>query len=735
MILNTKTIIFWVFALVFLFSNSDSTGFEIFDEALTENLYEEDYLCSKLKQVDRTFTCASEVRNKSKTNIFHSGEKIQQILTQIEELLYSSPEYNFDINTGFIEQLTLLKCPISNEYELTEKLYELNSIKFSKDYGFRFNMGVRTSTGDINLYNNSTYIGISWDILNGGLFDNKLKEKETFFKQKLFLIESRRNKREISSICRKNFVVFYFYTLKIKILQKKLNFLYALYEVLRKAYFSKKILIDEGLRIEREIYETESKIRFYEDFISPFCKQNSSFCGNFLSKKLQYPPVLKPKLITFIENMQRNDESEEKENLLKNIEKLKNSDLRNTRLRFYFNLSTRGESDFLSKKGIVAGFSLSIPLRESNEETTNISLKIIEEKIKREKELTLNKLFQSYSSYELKINSAVEKWYQIMIYKEKLRRFILLVNSQKREGRIKLYDYIDLLKTVNALLKAQYDFIDLEERLYKNLLDLFVNADVDFNTEFLQPVILYSKWYRMRKGERSIYIWSKDLELYSFDFIRNFLIAKGINKVRISFSPIEKDRELVDLLNNLKKYNIHVELTLSEPDFIFPEKWDKVRSKVESIVSMGYDVHLDIEPHILSDFKDNREKYLNLFVNLLKKIYSMTKFYGHKLTVAISPKHYTEFLSEIISNCDEVVVMDYGKRNINKLSVRLNPIISLTSKEKITLAIRAKDFENELEMEEFIDEIFNKIGIRSFAIQNLRQLVEISSFNNFTLEK
>ncbi len=735
MIFNAKTIIFWVFSLIFLSSNSGIAGFESFDETLTENLYEEDYLCSKLKQIDRTFTCASEVRSKSKIDIFPFEEDIQQILAQIEDLLYSYPEYNFDINTDFVEQLTSLKCTVSNEYELTEKFYELNSIKFSKDYGFRFNMGVRTSTGDINLYNNSTYIGISWDVLNGGLFDNKLKEKEAFFKRKLFLLESRKNKREIFSTCRKNFIVFYFYTLKVQILQKKLHFLYALYEILRKAYFSKKILIDEGLRIEREIYETENKIKFYEDFISPFCKQNSSLCRNFLFKKLQYPPVLKPKLITFIEKIQRNNESEEKENLLKNIEKLKNNDLRNTRLRFYFNFSTRGESDFLSKKGIVAGFSLSIPLRETNEETTNISLKIIEEKMKREKELTLNKLFQSYSSYELKISNAIEKWYQIMIYKEKLRRFILLVNSQRKEDKIKLYNYIDLLKTVNALLKAQYDFIDLEERLYKKLLDLFASTNVDFNTEFLQPVILYSKWYRMRKGERSVYIWSKDLELYPFDFIKNFLIAKGINKVRISFSPIEKDRKLMDLLNNLKKYNIYVELTLSEPNFIFPEKWDKVRNQVESIVSMGYNVHLDIEPHILLDFKDNKEKYLNLFVNLLKKIYFITKSYGHKLTVAITPKHYTDFLSEIISNCDEVVVMDYGKKSINKLSVHLNPIISLTSKEKVTLAIRAKDFKNELEMEEFIDEVFYKIGIHSFTIQNLRQFVEISSFNNFTTEK
>ncbi|TCK06696.1 hypothetical protein [Phorcysia thermohydrogeniphila] len=221
-----------------------------------------------------------------------------------------------------------------------------------------------------------------------------------------------------------------------------------------------------------------------------------------------------------------------------------------------------------------------------------------------------------------------------------------------------------------------------------------------------------------RKG---IYIWSKAFRVYSLEEINEFIVSRDIVAVKVSASAVIGSKEVKQFIERLKSEGIEVELVLSEPTYIFPEKWEKVKAKMEAIMEMGYDVHFDVEPHTLPDFKENRELYLALFVELLKKAYALTKQYGHRLTIAVNPYHYREVIPEVISNCDGTVVMIYGTKSVRRIAKLLSPFLSYEPESSVTLALRARDFEGELEMKSLMEKVCERTGVSSFVVHNLRQ--------------
>ena len=237
-------------------------------------------------------------------------------------------------------------------------------------------------------------------------------------------------------------------------------------------------------------------------------------------------------------------------------------------------------------------------------------------------------------------------------------------------------------------------------------------------------------WFNSAKADcgsyrKGVYIWSKAFRVFPVEEINEFIASRDIAAVKVSASAVMGSKEVKQFIERLKSEGIEVELTLSEPTYIFPEKWEKVKAKMEAILKMGYDVHLDVEPHTLPDFKENRELYLALFVELLKKAHALTKQYGHRLTVAVTPYHYREVIPEVISNCDGTVVMIYGTKSAGKIAKLLSPFLSSEPESNVTLALRAKDFKSELEMENLMEEVCKKTGVVSFVVHNLRQWIKI----------
>ncbi len=218
-----------------------------------------------------------------------------------------------------------------------------------------------------------------------------------------------------------------------------------------------------------------------------------------------------------------------------------------------------------------------------------------------------------------------------------------------------------------------------------------------------------------------VYIWSSCFEKLDISKVDNFIESRNIQRVELSYKAYLERESVRRWTRGLVSRGKEVDIILSEPTYIFPEKWGELRKKLIDIFDLGFNIHFDIEPHILPDFKEKKHKYLKLFVILLKKTHLIADKYQRRLSVAISVSHYKSAIKEIFDNSDLVVFMVYGFKNTK----RINRIVASYKTDKTALALRGKDFTNEKELLDYIHNINRLTGISIFIIQNLRQWEEL----------
>ena len=133
-------------------------------------------------------------------------------------------------------------------------------------------------------------------------------------------------------------------------------------------------------------------------------------------------------------------------------------------------------------------------------------------------------------------------------------------------------------------------------------------------------------------------------------------------------------------------------------------------------------IHLDIEPHTFSDFKENKEQYFKKYITVLKQAKQFADNNKLELSVSIPLNYPDEVLNEINLTCNYVYLMAYENVDIDFISRKTIEEKSIF-KNKCVLALRTKDFENRTSM----DEAFKKIGFEKTAYHDLDDLIKFDN--------
>jgi hypothetical protein len=139
-------------------------------------------------------------------------------------------------------------------------------------------------------------------------------------------------------------------------------------------------------------------------------------------------------------------------------------------------------------------------------------------------------------------------------------------------------------------------------------------------------------------------------------------------------------------------------------------------------------LHLDVEPHVLADYDSNKDKYLNQYVELLKKAKLYCSQKGLKLSVSI-PVFYPEpILKEIYAQSDFVYLMAYEHPNADFIIRKVKEEFALDAT-KTVIALRAKDFKNRNECEKLINELNTTMNASRFALHDLETFVKLDELS------
>ncbi len=443
-------------------------------------------------------------------------------------------------------------CSISDSGDL-EKITRAQKRALRHDLGIKLRAGIRRSTGNLNLYNNSAFSGVSWDIVKGGYLENRLKMKELSIEQAIAAKNPDLYKRKLLSLYRQNFVSYYFARLKIPILKRKLEILKRLMNVKRKGYFSGVELADSLIKIEREIEKTKAELRQYKQLIYTYCTiEKMNFCkysGDAL------PPLLSVRFQRVMKELEQSEIIGEEESLNKGekLLALKHNWKHNVKLEAYLYYNTKGDSSFFSKQGFVAGVNLSVPLGKGYYKDAD-RLRLLQERdnLKRESSYLENYANLLFREEEEKVSDAVNMWYGMDIALERIRRESYRVKSELKKGSVFYKDYVALLENLKNYLDSELEFVSSEGLLYRRIVNLLTITDVGWKDK-LDEVRLTPLGNRFRVGRRYVILKKGEVELLTPDFITEFLYTKGIRGVIMGKNLFEskKGKNLVKVLSNM----------------------------------------------------------------------------------------------------------------------------------------------------------------------------------------
>jgi len=215
----------------------------------------------------------------------------------------------------------------------------------------------------------------------------------------------------------------------------------------------------------------------------------------------------------------------------------------------------------------------------------------------------------------------------------------------------------------------------------------------------------------------SIYIWSKEFNTQNNKNIISFLKKNHINNALVSVS---KNINL-NKLNDFLKYDIKVEFLIGDNSWIYPSKWYKVDEKFKILNSFNnYYIHLDIEPHVIKELKSKREKYLRMYIDMIK--YIKTKYPKYHISISIPTFYYIEYVEKMDKYVDKIYLMAYEYKKLSQLQKRVEKFEKFRS--KIVVVFNCKDYKTYKQLQKDVMFI-KKLGYKEIAFHSFSSLKEL----------
>jgi hypothetical protein len=257
-----------------------------------------------------------------------------------------------------------------------------------------------------------------------------------------------------------------------------------------------------------------------------------------------------------------------------------------------------------------------------------------------------------------------------------------------------------------------------------------IETSLPFYTDSL---IINNKTNAMKK---SIYIWS-DAELkYSAKYILDYL---KLNKITTAILSIRKDhgnsKEANELLKAFLINGIRSEILIGNNKLLEDDKPAEFYNKLLDGVDMKTvaAIHLDVEPHTMKDWKENKEKLLKKYVDLIKSSKAWCATKGIQLSVSI-PLHYPdEVLEQIYANVNTVYLMAYENVKASAIVRRTKRAFGIDASKTI-IALRAKDFKKKDDFEKLVLDLSKKINTTEFAMHDFETFVKLDEASGVTIK-
>lgn len=582
---------------------------------------------------------------------------------------------------------------------------------------FNFN----TQYDEDNLWYRARYInGVEWDILSGGLVENRRKAEILENELQMKLLENKYANSGKISYENRNQIIYYFNKKKVEVLKTRLDISNSKMDVLTDLAESGEIRTSMLLEAHKQMIEINGQFNLYAAFNEGL---KSMLDTNRITTKRLLPPFdVNVVALRALSGMQFNPnkmmELQAKNDKLR-YNWLNEIDLTSgMRYNYYDRVADGFNRGYMS-----VNLTARIPLRIFQMDYLALTrLQQEEVKLNMRQEDELKWLEISNLVYELRYK---QKQFSNLLEKQRLHHDLLKNFHGLKKIEDPSFQPIVGLNALDEFWSMEIEKIDLLQQMYLKLGEIQEKIPNEAISQYITPwngnmsIIEGTEDSTYVAENRSMYLWSKAwMDKSATEIITNVRVW-NIQKLLISAGGSEAHwPQFKQLVNMAERNELKCELLIGNNRWLssnITPKLDSVWNKIAELPIEG--IHLDLEVHTFDGFQDSPDAFFLLYMNRVREASTFCKIHNLRLEVSIPLTYPAEVLQELEMLCDEIVVMAYETKGPKQIQGRIAEELVI-GKDKVSVALRAKDYVSKASMETDFRELKELIKVRNTVLHD-----------------
>jgi hypothetical protein len=580
---------------------------------------------------------------------------------------------------------------------------------------------IDTQYDEDNLWYRARYTnGLEWDILSGGLVENKRKAQIIENELQMKLLENKNANTGKISYENRNQIIYYFNKKKVEVLKARLDISNNKMDVLTDLAESGEIRTTMLLEAHKQMIEINGQFNLYASFNDGL---KTMLDTNRITTKRLLPPFdVNIVSLRAISGMQFNPN------------KMMELQAKNDKLRYNWmndvDLTTGVRYNYYDRvaDGFNRGFmslnlTARIPLRIFQMDYLALTrLQQDEVKLNMRQEDELKWLEISNLVYELRYK---QKQFSNLLEKQRLHHDLLKNFQGLKKIEDPSFQPIVGLNALDEFWSMEIEKIDLLQQMYLKLGEIQEKIPNEAISQYVVPwngnmsIIDGTEDSTYVAENRSMYLWSKAwMDKSATEIITNVRVW-NIQKLLISAGGSEAHwPQFKQLVNMAERNELKCELLIGNNRWLssnMTPKLDSVWNKIAELPIEG--IHLDLEVHTFDGFQDSPDAFFLLYMNRVREASAFCKIHNLRLEVSIPLTYPAEVLQELEMLCDEVVVMAYETKGPKQIQNRIAEEL-IIGKDKISVALRAKDYVSKASMENDFRELKDLIKVKNTVLHD-----------------
>jgi len=578
-----------------------------------------------------------------------------------------------------------------------------------------------TQYDEDNLWYRARYLnGVEWDILSGGLVENKRKAEMLENELQMKLLENKGSNSGKISYENRNQIIYYFNKKKVEVLKARLDISNSKMDILTDLAETGEIKTTMLLEAHRQMIEINGQFNLYASFNEGL---KTMLDTNRITTKRLLPPFdVNIVSLRALSGMQFNPnkmmELQAKNDKLK-YNWMNEVDLTSgVRYNYYDRVADGFNRGYMS-----VNLTARIPLRIFQMDYLSLTrLQQEEVKLNMRQEDELKWLEISNLVYELRYK---QKQFSNLLEKQRLHHDLLKNFQGLKKIEDPSFQPIVGLNALDEFWSMEIEKIDLLQQMYLKLGEIQEKIPSESISQYITPwngnmdIIEGVEDSTYVAENRSMYLWSKAwMDKSSTEIITNVRVW-NIQKLLVSAGGSEAHwPQFKQLVNMAERNEIKCDLLIGNNRWLSSDitpKLDSVWTKIAELPIEG--IHLDIEVHTFDGFQDSPDAFFLLYMNRIREASEFCKIHNLRLEVSIPLTYPAEILQELEMLCDEIVVMAYETKGPKQIQNRIAEELVI-GKEKISVALRAKDYVSKASMETDFRELKELIKVKNTVLHD-----------------